>query len=82
MPRLSREEYEERLRQVRLLVLDVDGVCTAGGIVFIDDDREAKVFCVRDGSALFIAQLLIKKKWIHPIFCVGDVSYCLIAGKL
>ncbi len=58
MPRLSREEYEERLRQVRLLVLDVDGVCTAGGIVFIDDDREAKVFCVRDGSALFIAQLI------------------------
>ena len=40
MPLLSREAYEERLRQVRLLVLDVDGVLTGGEIMFIDADRE------------------------------------------
>ena len=43
MARLSHEEYQERLRGIRLLVLDVDGVLTSGGIVFIDDDREAKI---------------------------------------
>jgi 3-deoxy-D-manno-octulosonate 8-phosphate phosphatase (KDO 8-P phosphatase) len=58
MPRMSQEEYEERLRAIRLLVLDVDGVLTGGEIIFIDDDREAKMFCVRDGSAMFIARLL------------------------
>ena len=39
MPRLSLEEYEQRLREVRLLALDVDGVLTDGGIIFIDDDH-------------------------------------------
>ena len=58
MPRLSLENYEQRLREVRLLVLDVDGVLTDGGIIFIDDDRESKIFCVRDGSAIFIARLI------------------------
>lgn len=58
MPLLSQEQYLERLRAVRLLVLDVDGVLTGGQIIYIDDDREAKSFCVRDGSAMFIARLL------------------------
>lgn len=58
MAPLSRDAYEERLRSVRLLVADVDGVLTGGEIVFIDDDREAKIFCVRDGSAVFIAALI------------------------
>lgn len=58
MARLDRESYERRLRDVRLLVLDVDGVLTGGEIIFIDDDREAKIFCVRDGSAMFIADLI------------------------
>jgi 3-deoxy-D-manno-octulosonate 8-phosphate phosphatase (KDO 8-P phosphatase) len=58
MARLSRGDYLERLRQVRLLVLDVDGVLTGGEIIFIDDDREAKAFSARDGSAMFIARLI------------------------
>jgi len=58
MARLSRDEYLERLRYVRLLVLDVDGVLTSGEIIFIDDDREGKAFSVRDGSAMFIARLI------------------------
>jgi 3-deoxy-D-manno-octulosonate 8-phosphate phosphatase (KDO 8-P phosphatase) len=58
MALLSQERYEERLRGIRLLVLDVDGVLTGGGIIFIDDDREAKEFYVRDGSAVFIARLV------------------------
>jgi 3-deoxy-D-manno-octulosonate 8-phosphate phosphatase (KDO 8-P phosphatase) len=33
-------------------------VLTDGGIIFIDDDRESKTFCVRDGSAMFIARLV------------------------
>ncbi len=56
--RLSRDEYEERLRQVRLLIMDVDGVLTRGDILFINEELEGKSFYVRDGSAMYIARLI------------------------
>jgi 3-deoxy-D-manno-octulosonate 8-phosphate phosphatase (KDO 8-P phosphatase) len=37
---------------IELLLLDVDGVLTDGGIVYGDDGTETKRFHVRDGSAL------------------------------
>jgi 3-deoxy-D-manno-octulosonate 8-phosphate phosphatase (KDO 8-P phosphatase) len=47
---------KERCRAVELLVVDVDGVLTAGGISYSADDNyllgEMKTFHVRDGSAL------------------------------
>jgi len=42
----------ERCRAIELLVLDVDGVLTDGGIVYADNDVELKAFHVRDGSGL------------------------------
>jgi 3-deoxy-D-manno-octulosonate 8-phosphate phosphatase (KDO 8-P phosphatase) len=46
----------DRCRAVELLVLDVDGVLTAGGISYATDaetcDGEVKTFHVRDGSGL------------------------------
>ena len=58
MAGLSRAEYEERLRRIRLLAMDVDGVLTDGGIVYFDDNLEGKQFHVRDGSAMYIARFL------------------------
>jgi 3-deoxy-D-manno-octulosonate 8-phosphate phosphatase (KDO 8-P phosphatase) len=40
------------LNAVELLVLDVDGVLTDGGIDYADDGRELKRFHVRDGTGL------------------------------
>ena len=42
----------DRCRAVRLLVLDVDGVLTEGGIVYGTGGLEVKRFHVRDGSGL------------------------------
>jgi 3-deoxy-D-manno-octulosonate 8-phosphate phosphatase (KDO 8-P phosphatase) len=42
----------ERCRAIELLVLDVDGVLTDGGIIYADNDVELKAFHVRDGSGL------------------------------
>lgn len=42
----------ERCAAIELLVLDVDGVLTDGGIVYADNGVEIKTFHVRDGSAL------------------------------
>lgn len=45
-------ECGERLRQIRLLVLDVDGVLTDGRIVHGDDGFEYKAFHTHDGYGL------------------------------
>jgi 3-deoxy-D-manno-octulosonate 8-phosphate phosphatase (KDO 8-P phosphatase) len=45
-------EILERARRVRLMVFDVDGVLTDGGLHFGEDGREHKVFHVHDGLGL------------------------------
>lgn len=45
-------------RVIRLLVLDVDGVMTDGGIIIDDEGRETKVFHVRDGFGIRLWQRL------------------------
>lgn len=50
--RLAETEFIEKARGIRLLVLDVDGVLTDGGIVVGDEGRESKRFHVRDGFAI------------------------------
>jgi 3-deoxy-D-manno-octulosonate 8-phosphate phosphatase (KDO 8-P phosphatase) len=49
---LAPEDLSERLRAIRLLVLDVDGVLTDGVIAIDDRGVETKHFHVRDGSAI------------------------------
>jgi len=42
----------DKLNRVRLLLLDVDGVLTDGGIIYNDKGVETKVFNVRDGLGI------------------------------
>lgn len=46
----------ERCRQIDALILDVDGVLTAGHIVYSAEGFEIKSFHVRDGSAIKLWQ--------------------------
>jgi 3-deoxy-D-manno-octulosonate 8-phosphate phosphatase (KDO 8-P phosphatase) len=55
----------DRCRPIRLLVLDVDGVLTTGGVAYTDDGTETKTFYVRDGTALKLWQKAGKRTaWI------------------
>ena len=45
-------ELLRRLREVRLLGLDVDGVLTDGRLVYGPNDTEFKTFLAQDGSAM------------------------------
>ncbi len=45
-------DLHERAARIELLLLDVDGVLTDGGIVYGDHGTELKRFHVRDGSGL------------------------------
>lgn len=46
----------ERARQVRLLLMDCDGVLTEGFIYLLPDGRELKVFNSQDGHGLKLAK--------------------------
>ena len=46
------DEILRRLRNVRLLGLDVDGVLTDGRLIYGPDDAEYKAFHAQDGSAM------------------------------
>ena len=41
-----------RLQQIRMVLLDVDGVLTAGEIIYNDTGEQTKVFYVRDGLGI------------------------------
>src|SRR5215510_10055783 len=51
-----RRPLAPRARRVALILMDVDGVLTDGGISFIEGDAEAKTYDVRDGVGLSIAR--------------------------
>lgn len=46
----------ESLANIKLLLLDVDGVMTDGRIIFDDQGRELKAFDVKDGHGLKLVQ--------------------------
>jgi 3-deoxy-D-manno-octulosonate 8-phosphate phosphatase (KDO 8-P phosphatase) len=54
----------ERAAKIELLLLDVDGVLTDGGIVYTDAGEEIKRFHVRDGSGLKLWHLAGKRSAI------------------
>lgn len=62
------KDYErtlaQRLAPIAMLILDVDGVLTDGGIVYSDGGMEWKSFHVRDGSGLKIWEWLGKRSAI------------------
>ena len=45
----------EKLKQIQLLLLDVDGVLTDGDIIYSEDGSEIKIFNVKDGLGLNLA---------------------------
>lgn len=47
---------EERLKQIKLLILDVDGVLTDGRIIFDSNGVESKFFNVKDGHGIKMLQ--------------------------
>ena len=50
------QDLTARAQHIRLLVLDVDGVLTDGGLFFGDDGQEYKMFNSRDGHGMRMLQ--------------------------
>jgi 3-deoxy-D-manno-octulosonate 8-phosphate phosphatase (KDO 8-P phosphatase) len=52
----SEEEIRERAIRIKLLILDVDGVLTDGGLIWHADGKESKIFHVHDGHGIRLVQ--------------------------
>lgn len=51
-----KKDIKEKLKKIKMLILDVDGVMTDGRIIMDDTGREIKNFNVRDGHGLKVLQ--------------------------
>jgi len=49
-------ELREQLRNIKLIVLDVDGVLTDGAIIYANGDTDIKAFHVQDGFGITLAR--------------------------
>ncbi len=58
----------DKLKDIKLLILDVDGVLTDGGIIYNDNGVETKIFDVKDGLGI---RLLIK----------AGINLCIVTGR-
>lgn len=53
---LTPEEIQRRTKELRILLFDVDGVMTDGGIILVGREDEAKRFDVQDGMGVTLAR--------------------------
>jgi 3-deoxy-D-manno-octulosonate 8-phosphate phosphatase (KDO 8-P phosphatase) len=51
-----KKDIKDKLKKIKLLIMDVDGVMTDGRIIMDDDGRELKNFNVRDGHGIKVLQ--------------------------
>lgn len=54
--KLPRRQLRKIAEKLKMLLLDVDGVLTDGGIILNETDRETKRFDVQDGMGVTLAQ--------------------------
>ncbi len=66
---LSRVELEERIRHVRLVAMDCDGVLTDGGMYYAESGDEWKKFNTRDGKGV---ELLRRAGYLTAIITGED----------
>ncbi|MFH1102717.1 MAG: HAD-IIIA family hydrolase [Pseudomonadota bacterium] len=64
----NRPDIETRLKQVKLLAMDVDGVLTDGSIIYNEHGEEIKIFNVKDGLGI---RFLIK----------AGLMVCIVTGR-
>ena len=53
---MVKRNIKEKLKGIKLLILDVDGVMTDGRIIMDNEGKEIKNFDVRDGHGIKILQ--------------------------
>jgi 3-deoxy-D-manno-octulosonate 8-phosphate phosphatase (KDO 8-P phosphatase) len=74
MEKVLNDNMVEKLKAIRWLVLDVDGVLTDGWVILGSNGEELKHFDVRDGHAL----KMIQRYGIHVMLLTGRTSQLVV----
>ena len=69
----NQEELEEKLKKIRLLVMDVDGTMTRGDIYIDSQETETKQFNIKDGCGITVGQTA----GLEFMILTGRESACL-----
>ena len=83
------DRLKEKIKRIKLLILDVDGVLTDGSINYTDDGREFKSFNVKDGHGIKLLMragvevALITARESNVVVCQGQRSrhYGCLSGQ-
>ena len=67
-------QLKEKIKKVKLLILDVDGVLTKGDIILDEKGKEIKVFNVQDGFGIVLFQRAGLKTAILSARSAGAVT--------
>ncbi|MBI4824760.1 MAG: HAD-IIIA family hydrolase [Nitrospirae bacterium] len=67
---MSKKELTKKAKNIKLLILDVDGVLTDGSIVLDNRGNELKAFHVRDGHGI----KMLQRAGIHVAIITGRYS--------
>jgi 3-deoxy-D-manno-octulosonate 8-phosphate phosphatase (KDO 8-P phosphatase) len=67
---MAEDDIIDKVRRIKLLLLDVDGVLTDGRIVYDSRERDSKFFDVHDGMGVY----LLKKSGIPTILITAKGS--------
>ena len=70
--------FIKKIKPIKLLCLDVDGVMTDGRIIYDDNGKETKVFDVKDGRGI---KLLIRAGIDVAIITARSPMWCFTVQK-
>lgn len=71
---MNESEVLERARGIKLLIFDVDGVLTDGGLFYGDDGQEYKSFNSRDGHGI----KMLRASGVEPAILTGRSSQVVL----
>jgi YrbI family 3-deoxy-D-manno-octulosonate 8-phosphate phosphatase len=72
---MNLESLNRKLARIKMLVMDVDGTMTDGGVYYTKDGEDVKRFSIRDGMGI----VLLKKAGIIPAIITSENSPIVIA---
>lgn len=70
---LSQKDFYQKIKKIKLIIFDVDGVLTDGKLYYGNNGEELKVFCVYDGHGI----VELKKHGIKTAIISGRKSKAL-----
>ncbi len=75
---LSYQDYLQKLKNIKLVSIDVDGTMTSGELYYLDDGREVRSYNVKDGLGILMLQAVGVKT---AMMTTGNINAIRMRGE-